>query len=101
MKMGDQELTFTLRAPEHNGEALLASDTEDSSTLKKICKAHENLLSISLDHVHNNGGTDKSSSYYYATSGDETINNISPATPPIYSHRNSNRRKGVPHRAPF
>ena len=28
-------------------------------------------------------------------------NTLSPATPPLYNHTNSSRRKGVPHRAPF
>ncbi|CAH1435219.1 unnamed protein product [Lactuca virosa] len=32
---------------------------------------------------------------------EEGTNNMSPGTPPIFNNRNSSRRKGVPHRAPF
>lgn len=105
MKRGDPELTFTLRLKHnHKREALRGFESDESSTPTKIRKMHAfNRLiecpTISSNDGHNDGGGgDKSS---YSISGDEAMNYIYPATPPIFNHRNSRRRKGVPHRAPF
>jgi len=104
MKRGDPELTFTLRL-KHNRDALHGGfESDKSSTPTKIRRMHvfNHLVggsNISSDDGCNGGGGDKSS---YSTSGDkEAMNYISPATPPIFNHRNSRRRKGIPHRAPF
>ncbi|THG15936.1 hypothetical protein TEA_008971 [Camellia sinensis var. sinensis] len=105
MKRGDPELTFTLRLKHNqNREAFRGFESDESSTPTKIRKMHAfNRLiecpTISSNDGHNDGGGgDKSS---YSISGDEAMNYIYPATPPIFNHRNSRRRKGVPHRAPF
>ncbi|KAG5542674.1 hypothetical protein RHGRI_015715 [Rhododendron griersonianum] len=105
MKRGDPELTFTLRL-KHNRDALHGGfESDESSTPTKICRMHVfNRLvagpTISSDDGCNDGGGGDKFSYY--TSGDEeATNSISPATPPIFNHRNSRRRKGIPHRAPF
>ncbi|KAA8528851.1 hypothetical protein F0562_036206 [Nyssa sinensis] len=99
MRRGDPELTFTLRL-KHNRDGFQGgSESEESSTPTKIRKAQMfNRLVDGPTFLFDDGGDNKS---WCSTSGDEGVNNISPATPPIFNHRNSRRRKGIPHRAPF
>lgn len=102
MKRGDRELTFHL-GKKHGRDAMW--DSDDSSTPKKILKGnsafnryyamYEHQLSLSSD-AYNNFVNNKCTS-----SGDEAGNTMSPTTPPIVNNRNSRRRKGIPHRAPF
>lgn len=83
----DPQLTFALR-PKHTRESMFqGSESEDSSTPKKLQK-----MMIAFDR-----------SMEYSNSGDETGNfsSISPSTPPINHCRRARRRKGIPHRAPF
>jgi len=107
MKRGDQELTFTVRPK--NRDPFHGSESDESSTPKKIRR--NNVFNQFIDdHMFDFDPfgrkklavrVDKSSSS--ANSEDEggSNGNISPSTPPIYNHRNSSRRKGIPHRAPF
>ncbi|KAK9270121.1 hypothetical protein L1049_025695 [Liquidambar formosana] len=96
MKRGDPELSFTL-GPKHNRDAFHGgSESDESSTPKKIRKSHVFNRLMDEPAISSDVG-DKSC----PSSGDEAIHNISPATPPIFNHRNAHRRKGVPHRAPF
>ncbi|XP_059636691.1 protein RGF1 INDUCIBLE TRANSCRIPTION FACTOR 1-like isoform X2 [Cornus florida] len=96
MKRGDTELTFKVK---RNWDGGVESD-ESSPLKKKMRKNHVfnrmiNGPTFCCDD--DDGGCDKAS---YSTS-DDVSNTISPSTPPILSHRNSNRRKGIPHRSPF
>ncbi|XP_019186170.1 PREDICTED: uncharacterized protein LOC109180910 isoform X1 [Ipomoea nil] len=88
MKRGDQELTFTLRTKQMNRDGFSGSELSDeSSTPKKNRRDYSIFNQI------------RALSY---KPGDEIVTNIiSPATPPIFNHHNSRRRKGIPHRAPF
>lgn len=103
MKRGDPELTFTLKMKQ-NRDAYFGggSESDESSTPKKIRKTQifnrlmDGLSISTYGHKNERGDHQRSSS-----SGDEAVTNISPATPPIYNHRNARRRKGIPHRAPF
>lgn len=97
MKRGDPELTFTLRVTKHNRDTYHGSESDESSTPKKIRKSYAfnrlmDELAISSDRRHNNEAMDEE---------EEGIHNMTPTTPPIFNHRNSSRRKGIPHRAPF
>uniref|UniRef100_A0A5B7B840 PLATZ transcription factor family protein n=1 Tax=Davidia involucrata TaxID=16924 RepID=A0A5B7B840_DAVIN len=106
MKRGDPELTFTVRL-KHNRDVFFGgSESDESSTPKMIRKRHvfSRLVDGStflFDDGPNYGGGGGGDKYWCSTSGDEAVNNISPATPPIFNHQNSRRRKGIPHRAPF
>ncbi|KAL5707337.1 hypothetical protein ACHQM5_025396 [Ranunculus cassubicifolius] len=104
MKRGDRELTFHLRGGKHNRDGGMW-DSDDSSTPKKILKSSNAFsryfsmyehpqVSISSDPYNNNN-------IKCTSSGEEIGNSMSPSTPPIVNHRNSRRRKGIPHRAPF
>ncbi|KAJ4889306.1 PLATZ transcription factor family protein [Raphanus sativus] len=71
MKRGDQNSTFPLRG-KHGREYQGGSESDEATTPTKMRRTNAfNRLSFS------------------------------PGTPPIYNHRNSSRRKGIPHRAPF
>lgn len=102
---GEPELTFTLRV-KNNRDEFNDFESDEPSTPKKIRRSHVfdrylNAPMFSSDFRRIYGGVyDKSSG---STSGDEEqgIHSISPGTPPPFNHRNSNRRKGIPHRAPF
>ncbi|XP_010537253.1 PREDICTED: uncharacterized protein LOC104812023 [Tarenaya hassleriana] len=103
MKRGDASLTFSLRG-KHGRDYQGGSESDEATTPTKIRKTSAfnrlmNGLSISTVrcNIIGEGGLDQRSS----SSGDEGCLNLSPGTPPIYNHRNSSRRKGVPHRAPF
>ncbi|KAG7590362.1 hypothetical protein ISN44_As07g025350 [Arabidopsis suecica] len=96
----DPSLTFSLRG-KHGREYEGEWESDEATTPTKIRKtsAFNRLmsgLSISTVKCDYLSGDQPSSS-----SGDESGFNFSPGTPPIYNHRNSSRRKGVPHRAPF
>ncbi|KAK6939141.1 PLATZ transcription factor [Dillenia turbinata] len=96
IKRGDSELTFSLRM-KHNRDAFHGSDSEEDSIPKKIQRTQVMFPRLSFDALQHDAVGDKCSS-----SGDEAaISCISPATPPIFNHRNARRRKGIPHRAPF
>ncbi|CAH2036672.1 unnamed protein product, partial [Thlaspi arvense] len=102
MKRGDQSLTFSLKG-KHGREYQGGSESDEATTPTKMRKtnAFNRLMSgLSISTVrfddYGPGGDQRSSS-----SGDEGGFSFSPGTPPIYNHRNSSRRKGVPHRAPF
>ncbi|CAN6886786.1 unnamed protein product, partial [Brassica oleracea] len=84
MKRGDQSLTFSLRG-KHGREYQGGSESDEATTPTKLRKTNAF-----------NRGDQRSLS-----SGDEGGFSFSPGTPPIYNHRNSSRRKGIPHRAPF
>ncbi|XP_026455743.1 uncharacterized protein LOC113356750 [Papaver somniferum] len=94
MRRGDQELTFSLRM-KYNRDPFQNSDTEDenSSTPKKHRKNRLIDIHIPSDGSNHSGET-------YSRFNEENGVNLSPATPPINSYR-TNRRKGIPHRAPF
>ncbi|XP_010539752.1 PREDICTED: uncharacterized protein LOC104813726 [Tarenaya hassleriana] len=103
VKRGDTTLTFFLRG-KHGRDCQEGAESDETTTPTKIRKtsAFNRLidgLSISTVrcNIHGGGRLDQRS----WSSGDEAGLNLSPGTPPIYSHRNSSRRKGVPHRAPF
>ncbi|KAK6138813.1 hypothetical protein DH2020_027444 [Rehmannia glutinosa] len=97
MERGDIELTFSVKA-KHNREMFDESDSIELSTPRKIHK--RNVLNRFWDGptFSSYGETFSGSS---SSSGDEGVNNLSPATPPLFNHTNSSRRKGIPHRAPF
>lgn len=101
MKRGDPDLTFTLRT-KHNRDAFHGGSESDESMTPKKNRRTYIFNRMMLDSAafssdgHNIYGGERS-----ASSGDEGITNISPATPPIFNHRNARRRKGIPHRAPF
>ena len=101
MKRGNQSLTFSFKG-KHEREYLGGSESDEATTPTKIRKtcAFNRLMSGLLIC------TTVKSDYFSGdqrctSSGDESGFNLSPGTPPIYNHRNSSRRKGVPHRAPF
>lgn len=95
IKQGDEELTFTAKVKPNEG-----FESDESWTPKKRQRrvfGFRHLIACS-DPLE----TDNKS--FGSNSGDEEafhIYNMSPDTPPIYNHRNSSRRKGIPHRAPF
>ncbi|XP_077210723.1 protein RGF1 INDUCIBLE TRANSCRIPTION FACTOR 1-like isoform X1 [Tasmannia lanceolata] len=93
--MRDPDLTFTLK-PKHNRDLFNGSESEDSSTPKKLRKT--SALNVAIGSISSNGEK-------YLSSGDEAAGNfstsISPATPPIINYRTARRRKGIPRRAPF
>lgn len=96
----EPSLTFSLRG-KHGREYEGEWESDEATTPTKIRKtsAFNRLmsgLSISTVKCDYLSGDQRSSS-----SGDESGFNLSPGTPPIYNHRNSSRRKGIPHRAPF
>ncbi|WCJ44789.1 PLATZ transcription factor family protein [Euphorbia peplus] len=99
MKRGDPELTFTIRLKHNRDPFLGGSESDESSTPKKIRRTHafnrlmEGLSIYSSDGHHHNDGS--------SGDDDEVTTNISPSTPPLYNHSNARRRKGIPHRAPF
>lgn len=104
MKRGEPDLTFTLRMKHTRDGFHGGSESDESSTPRKIRRTNifnrmmMDSPAISSDG-HNNYGGERSPS-----SGDEATTNISrfsPATPPIFNHHNARRRKGIPHRAPF
>ncbi|XP_051137393.1 protein RGF1 INDUCIBLE TRANSCRIPTION FACTOR 1-like isoform X2 [Andrographis paniculata] len=95
MKRGDQELTFSLKF-KHNRGDLQEWDSDESSTPRKIHRANA-FSRLSDGHTFSAHERFSSSS----SSGDEGGHNLSPATPPLFNHANSSRRKGIPHRAPF
>ncbi|XP_010498555.1 PREDICTED: uncharacterized protein LOC104776224 [Camelina sativa] len=103
MKRGDSTLTFSLKG-KHGREYQGGSESDEATTPTKMRKtnAFNRLMSglsistVRFDDYGPGGGDQRSSS-----SGDEGGFSFSPGTPPIYNHRNSSRRKGVPHRAPF
>ncbi|KAI3465505.1 hypothetical protein Pfo_022168 [Paulownia fortunei] len=98
MKRGDIELTFALKV-KHNREVFDESDSDESSTPRKIQRANVfNRFSDGLT-LSSYGGIEMLSGS--SSSGDDAGNNISPATPPLFNHTNSSRRKGIPQRAPF
>ncbi|KAF5741001.1 hypothetical protein HS088_TW11G01083 [Tripterygium wilfordii] len=94
MKRGDPELSFTLRGKQGKDAFHGGFESDESSTPKKIKRTRMfNRLMDGLTLSCNGGER-------YSSSGDEATD-ISPSTPPIFNHRNSRRRKGIPHRAPF
>ncbi|KAM7513947.1 hypothetical protein LguiA_003530 [Lonicera macranthoides] len=107
IRRGDPELTFSLRVKQNKGDHGFESD-ESSTPKKKIQRTqlfNRFMMGAPIfpsqygdSNYGGVGGGERSSC---STSGDEALNNISPATPPIFNHRNSSRRKGIPHRAPF
>lgn len=94
MKRGDPDLTFTLRM-KHNKDGFHGSESDESSTPKKIRRPPIFSRLMEGLTIYTDSGERSSSS------GDEAATKLSPATPPIYNHRNARRRKGIPHRAPF
>ncbi|XP_010471813.1 PREDICTED: uncharacterized protein LOC104751556 [Camelina sativa] len=103
MKRGgnDPSLTFSLRGKhgrEYEGEWESDEATTPTKIRKTTCAFNRLMSGLSISTVRFDylSGDQRSSS-----SGDESGFNLSPGTPPIYNHRNSSRRKGVPHRAPF
>lgn len=83
MKRGDKELTLSVRM-KHGREEMyddeFGSDDYEPSTPRKMLRP-----SFMLD---------------WEEEGGRRSSSLSPATPPLYNHSNSSRRKGVPHRAP-
>lgn len=104
MKRGDSDLTFSLRV-KHGRESFRGSDSDEyegeSWTPRKIQRSHFSSYRSSLDGPTITFSSSRSSSSTNSGSYEGGHHNISPATPPLYNHSNSSRRKGVPHRAPF
>ncbi|PON34259.1 PLATZ transcription factor family protein [Parasponia andersonii] len=114
MKRGDPELTFVLKTGKHNRDMSGVgvrvgfnggSESDESWTPKKLLRTNNvfNRLMINMqDDMNMDGhGSGEQQTVRCWSSGDEAASNISPSTPPIFNHRNANRRKGIPHRAPF
>ncbi|KAM0004231.1 putative transcription repressor PLATZ family [Helianthus debilis subsp. tardiflorus] len=102
MKRGDRELSFTHKMK--HGRDGYESYEPLTPTPKKVKRSH--LFNQLIDtHIFQynlygrNGHSDMSSSS--TSTGDETTAIMSPGTPPLFNHRNSSRRKGIPRRAPF
>ncbi|PIM98884.1 hypothetical protein CDL12_28628 [Handroanthus impetiginosus] len=100
MKRGDPELTFSLKVKQ-NRDMFHESDSDESSTPRKIHRGNHVFNRLLEGPTFSSyGGLERFSGS--SSSGDEAGNgNISPGTPPLFNHRNSSRRKGIPHRAPF
>ncbi|MCD7461121.1 hypothetical protein HAX54_045331 [Datura stramonium] len=102
---GDKELTFRVKVKTNQGFEY----SDESSTPKK--KQRRDRVMFGFRHLNIEGGrhmhtySDDKSNINSADDDEEDnvhmIHSISPDTPPIYNHRNSSRRKGIPHRAPF
>jgi hypothetical protein len=97
MKRGNQSLSFSLKG-KHGREYEVGSESDEATTptkIRKTCAFNRLMSGLSISAVKCDyfSGDQRSLS----SSGDD----LSPGTPPIYNHRNSSRRKGVPHRAPF
>lgn len=103
MKRGDQSLTFSVRGKHGREYQGGGSESDEATTPTKMRKtnAFNRLMSgLSISTVRFDGyglGSD----HRCLSSGEEGGLSFSPGTPPIYNHRNSSRRKGIPHRAPF
>ncbi|CAN6932014.1 unnamed protein product [Brassica oleracea] len=100
MKRGIQSLTFSLKGKRER-EYLGGSESDEATTptkIRKTCAFNRLMSGLLICTVKSDyfSGDQRCTS-----SGDESGFNLSPGTPPIYNHRNSSRRKGVPHRAPF
>ncbi|CAN8234382.1 unnamed protein product [Cochlearia groenlandica] len=101
MKKGNKSLTFSLKE-KHGREYECGSESDEAVTtptkIRKTCAFNRLMNGLSISTVKSDyfSGDQRSSS-----SGDDSGFNLSPSTPPIYNHRNSSRRKNVPHRAPF
>ncbi|XP_011083365.1 uncharacterized protein LOC105165908 isoform X1 [Sesamum indicum] len=102
MKRGDTELTFNLKV-KHNREVFHdESDSDESSTPRKIHRANIfNRFSLDGPTFSSYGGLIERLSGSSSSGDDEGGHSLSPATPPLFNHTNSSRRKGIPHRAPF
>lgn len=90
----DPELTFVLRPKPTRDSMLQGSESDESSTPRKLQKM--SVFNRLMDHTNSFDA--------HGDSGDEAGNytgSISPATPPNINNRNARRRKGIPHRAPF
>lgn len=87
VKRGDKELTLSVRV-KHGREEMyddeFESDDYECSTPRKMQRPSY----VLLWEEEGGGG------------GNSSGGSLSPATPPLYNHTNSSRRKGVPHRAP-
>ncbi|XP_010530257.1 PREDICTED: uncharacterized protein LOC104806866 [Tarenaya hassleriana] len=99
IRHGDPNLTFALRGEGGRDTFCLCPDSGESEAPAKIRKT--GIFSRLVDGISIGVDHDQRST----SSGDETFTNVlSPGTPPIYNLRNSprrQRRKGMPHRAPF
>ncbi|XXG46384.1 hypothetical protein AAC387_Pa02g1247 [Persea americana] len=96
----DPSLTFSIRPKHSRDSAFQESESDDSSTPKKL----HNTANFNrwIDSIQSNGQKDIADKVF--NSGDESMNSAgssSTATPPIINYRTSRRRKGIPHRAPF
>lgn len=96
----DPSLTFSIRPKHSRDSAFQESESDDSSTPKKLrTTANFNRW---IDSIQSDGQKDIAHKVF--SSGDESMNSAgssSTATPPIINYRTSRRRKGIPHRAPF
>ncbi|CAN6938738.1 hypothetical protein Bca4012_102098 [Brassica carinata] len=100
MKSGNQSLTFSLKG-KHGREYQAGEDSDEATTptkIRKTCAFNRLMSGLSISTAKSDYF---SGDQWSSSSGDESGFNLSPVTPPIYNHRNSSRRKGVPHRAPF
>ncbi|KAF8113673.1 hypothetical protein N665_0046s0024 [Sinapis alba] len=104
MKRGDQSLTFSVRGKHGREYQDGGSESDEATTptkMRKTNNAFNRLMSgLSISTVRFDDyslGSDQRC----LSSGKEGGLSFSPGTPPIYNHRNSSRRKGIPHRAPF
>ncbi|KAK4723212.1 hypothetical protein R3W88_013445 [Solanum pinnatisectum] len=91
IRRGDEELTFTLKARTNEYW------DDESSTPKKKQRRDEK-VTFGFRHLNIEEGDGDT---YKSEEAAMMIYSMSPDTPPIYNHNNSNRRKGIPHRAPF
>ncbi|OWM81136.1 hypothetical protein CDL15_Pgr007167 [Punica granatum] len=102
IRRGEQGLTFRLRSPKHGRDAAQSRsgyESDESSAPRKMQKSQLFSRLMSGLAIASSGGRKfDAGDWRSSSSGDSSI---SPTTPPIYNHRNSRRRKGIPHRAPF
>lgn len=95
IRRGDEELTFTVK---------MKTDEywdESSTPKKKQRRERDERVMFGFRHLNIEEGHAYDSNIHSEEAAATMIYSMSPDTPPIYNHRNSNRRKGIPHRAPF
>lgn len=93
IRRGDEELTFTVKVK--------TNEYWDESSTPKKKQRRDNRVMFGFSHLNIEEGHAYKSSTNSEEEEETNLRSMSPDTPPIYNHSNSNRRKGIPHRAPF
>ncbi|KAM3341487.1 protein RGF1 INDUCIBLE TRANSCRIPTION FACTOR 1 [Capsicum galapagoense] len=100
IRRGDEELTFAVKAKTNQGFEY----SDESSTTPKKKQRRDDRVMFGFRHLNIEEGTTNSDGEEEEEEEEANLHviySMSPDTPPIYNHRNSSRRKGIPHRAPF